>query len=475
MNTNQKYAPGSPEECLGSVLRGHPLEKLVCFVGGCVRDRILQATAALPDLDLVVESSGGAKALAEDLHRLRSDLFGNPHELGVGYPIWQVAFIGEPFAGVVLQIADTQREMFPDPLTRQRISSFGSLAEDCARRDFSVNMLYQRVCDQQILDPSGIGLVDLKAGILRGYPGLSLDKAFSDDPLRMLRLIRFQCCFGWQIGTGVLDSVRRCAGRIQILSAERIRDEFIKIIHTGHLRRALELFAEGEILGPLFPELTPMIGCEQDHHYHSEGDVWVHTLAVIDAAPKNLELQLAALLHDIGKPATRSVVGDRVKFLGHEKISVQLGQEFLTRFKFERSLVQSVLKLVKLHLRGGDAMAWKSTKPARKLMRDVGAHLSQLLELIHADSRASLGPDGKPRLEHLAAIEKWLQLARLIPVAARPLLDGNTIMKALGVGPGPVVKKAQAWLTQIEDEYADLGKVLTVEDALRELKDFQDS
>jgi poly(A) polymerase len=297
----------------------------------------------------------------------------------------------------------------------------------------------------------------------------------------MLRLFRFQCRFGWTIPESVLATVRAQAHRVKILSAERIRDELLKMIATGRLGEGLERMRACGLMDVLFPELVPMVGCSQDPLYHSEGDVWVHTLEVMSRAPATVLLQLAALLHDIGKPGTRSVsqssTASRVKFLGHEKLSAEMSRAFLKRLKFDSATIEKVTHLVALHLRGGDVEAWTSLKPARKFLRDVGPELLEpLLELIAADSASSHGPDGQARVAHVGLLRRKLNEAQVIPLEAqviplltRPILSGHEIMELLNINPGPDVGRALAYLEQLEDEYASRGEALSRDQAHREL------
>ncbi|MBS1985644.1 MAG: HD domain-containing protein [Bdellovibrionales bacterium] len=464
------------ERLLLRLVPDSPFRGRVYAVGGYVRDA--QLGIASKDLDLVVEQPGGARALTTWLHAKLGAAVTRPHELGAGYPIWQIVFQSEVNHGgetyltkdATIEVADTQFEMFPDPESRQRVTRYGDLAEDCRRRDFTVNMLYRDLTTGNIVDPCGRGLGDLHAGVLRGHPEVDLHKIFSDDPLRMIRLVRFHVRFGWTIPTDVLRVVSDCAERVKILSAERVRDEFTKIMLMGRLGPALELLRATGLLPELFPELLPMIGCGQDRHYHSEGDVWVHTLRVIQNTPPTLVLQLAALLHDVGKPATRSEHGDRVKFLGHEKISTEIARHFMQRWKFESGLIARVEHLVALHLRGGDATAWTSLKPARKLIRDAGDALPDLLKLIEADSRSSLGPDGNPRLEHLPVLHDRLARAGEIPVQRRPVLNGHEVMQLLQLPAGPEIRSILDELREWEDDEAIAGRVLTREAAEARLR-----
>jgi poly(A) polymerase len=419
----------------------------VFAVGGAVRDSLLGVES--PDLDLCVEMPGGARAFTAWVHERWREETHSPHELGAGYPIWQLAFRD----GGEVQVADTQAECFPDPTTRQRVTVYGDLDADCRRRDFTTNMLYRELGSGRVLDPSGRGLEDLKSGILRGHPAVDLAKTFSDDPLRILRLFRFRARFGWKIPEEVLAKARAGAPRLPILSGERVRDELVKMcVHDG-FPEALEGMRQVGALDVLLPELLAMRGCGQDATYHSEGDVWTHTLLVVRNSPPRPLLRLAALFHDLGKPSTRSEQGGRVKFLEHEKASEKMTREILSRLRFPKDLSEGILRLVALHLRGGDVQGWASLKPARKLLRDADGLLDDLLDLIEADSKSSLGPDGEPRVEHLPVLRAKLAEAALVPVNRKPVLDGRDLMRLTGLPPGRELGRLRDALMEFEDDF----------------------
>jgi poly(A) polymerase len=450
-------------------------EARVCLVGGSVRDYLLKGHTG-PDLDLVIESEGGAERLARHLAGFWGERSSEPHALGRGYPIWQLVVelsheLGQNlgFSRVEIQIADTQKEMFPDPRTRQRVTHFGDLVEDCARRDFTVNMLYWDLRLREVLDPSGRGLSDLREHRLASHPKVDPAKIFADDPLRMLRLLRFQTKLGFAVDADLWRAFDSEFSRVSILSVERVRDEILKTAVSGGLAPFVESLRVRGVLGKLFPEFLPMIGCGQDSLYHSEGDVWVHTLAVMTHAPLTPELQLAALLHDTGKPATRETRGERVSFILHEKVSTEIASQWLEKWKFPKQLRERVLALVALHLRGGDAVAWKSARPARKLRRDAGPALDELLQLIEADSRASRGPDGQARLEHLPKLRAWLDEAALVPEPLQSAVSGSKIMEHFGISSGPEVKRLKQLADEIREEMLVAGEEPNEESILQKV------
>jgi poly(A) polymerase len=428
-----------------------------------------------PDLDLVVERSGGAETLARELARVFGDASSRPHALGQGYPIWQIVVtlpaelaLRAGFPSVEVQIADTQKEMFPDASTRQRVTRFGDIDEDCARRDFTVNMLYWDLRAAELVDPSGRGLADLELGRLAPHPRVDPAKIFSDDPLRMLRLLRFRTKLGFEVDEALWRAFDREFARVSILSPERVRDEILKCAPYG-LAAFFETLAARGVLDKIFPEFVPMLGCGQDKTYHSEGDVWVHTLLVMRNAPATPALQLAALLHDVGKPATREEAGERVKFLLHERVSTEIAREWLAKWRFARPLRERVLELVALHLRGGDVVNWKSLKPARKLLRDAGESLEELLQLIEADSRSSLGPDGVARVEHLPLLRQALQAALAVPEPKVPALSGKILMQHFGVAAGPEVKRLKALSEEAREDLIAAGEEVTEEKLLQKV------
>lgn len=448
-----------------------PFKNKSYIVGGYVRDQLLGFEGK--DLDLVVEEKGGAEAFCKWLHNQSPESISQAHPLGAGYPIWQIVF-KENIAsnekifytkGCQVEVADTQAESFPDPKSRQRISVFGSIEEDCKRRDFTSNMLYRDLSTGALVDPSGCGESDIRSGILRGHPEVKLAKIFSDDPLRMIRLFRFHCRFGWSIPQEVLDTVVQCHERIQILSPERIRDEVWKMAETGKLYLALELMQKTKTLDQIFPELVPMIGCTQDKFFHSEGDVWQHTLLVLQNTPADSILQLAALFHDSGKPATRSVHGERIKFLGHEVISEKIAEAVLKRLHFDSQTITKVKNLVRHHMRGGDVEQWTSLKPARKLLRDVGDDLDDLIRLIEADSKSSFDPHGNVRTAHIELLKKTILKSQEIPIRKKSILSGDEIMNILQIPSGKKVAEVKEFLENLEDEFADKGEVLDKEAA----------
>lgn len=439
-------------------------------VGGHVRDAYLGRESL--DVDLVVEQDGGAEFWARELSA-RLEGASQAHPLGAGYPIWQVMI---PFEGKTyeVQIADSQKEMFPDSSSRQRIAMFGSLEEDCLRRDFTINMLYWDLQEEKLLDLSGQGLSDLEGKQLRCHQAVYPRKIFRDDPLRMIRLFRFHAQLGFSIDPKLFSIMTEIRDELKSLSAERVRDELLKLKTGRQWKSFFESLKGVEILPTLFPELEPMLGCEQDSRFHAEGDVWVHTIKVLEnSAPSALQL-LTALLHDTGKPATQSFEGDKIRFIGHEKVSEKIANDFLKRWCFPKKLRQQVCMLIRFHLRGHDVEQWKSLKPARKLLREVGDLDQELLKFLEADARASLREDGSVAVEHLPLLKVKLEEAKRVEEDSEKfLLSGQEIMAELGLKAGPEVGDLKERARQIADDWSELGRDFTKADLLEELEKFR--
>jgi poly(A) polymerase len=460
------------ERLLKIVLRGTPFSNKVHGVGGYVRDEMLGLDAK--DLDAVVEMKGGAEKLTAWLHRMFPNETTNPHQLGAGYPIWQITFKedieydGDQFttSGAVIEFADTQKEMFPDPDSRQRTVEYGTLKEDVERRDFTVNMLLKDLTTGEILDLTGTSVKDLKNGVLRGHPGVDFDKILRDDPLRMIRLIRFQAKYGWSIPMEVLKAVRRNASRINIVSAERIRGELVKIMEIGKLAQAIKLMKAVGLLQYVFPEIQAMQGVEHEYSRgkHQEGSVLRHTLLVLQNAKPGVDNQLAALLHDVGKPESQEVIDGLIRFIGHEKVGGEIAEGIMRRLKFDSATVMRVRKIVENHMRPHMLTRNEKVGPSalRRFIREVGGELvDAVLDLAEADELGNypvqnLVPDLKKDIE---ALKVHVEKAEELPV------DGLDIQRILGIKPGKQVGDAMKFLRDKKFDIEQVGGEMTEKDA----------
>ena len=432
------------ERFLLDVIKTSPFAGKVYAVGGYVRDQFM---GKLPkDLDIMVELPGGAEKLSAWLHNHFPEAITNPHQIGAGYPIWQVAFKADvsfrsnmySTKGAELEFADSQKEMFPDPNSRQRITEFGTKEEDTARRDFTVNMLLKDLTSGEVLDLTGVSKSDIKDGVLRGHPAVDFNMIISQDPLRMLRLVRFHVKYGWRIVPEVIEAVRDNAQRLEIISAERIQGELIKMMELGKTSQAVKIMQQCGLLKYVLPEIEALRGVEHDtvRGIHQEGDVYNHTMLVLENSKPTVEAQLAALLHDVGKPATQKFVGEKIMFLGHEKVGGEIAEAIMRRLKFDNRTIARVRKVVEGHMRMHSLPDTKESK-LRAFIRDIGDEmLEALLDIAEADTKGNLGspPEFTERIQRLRDRIKQIKESP-VPVSRKPVLNGNQIVEILGIKP----------------------------------------
>ena len=353
----------------------------------------------------------------------------------------------------------TYRSEAYDPTSRKPDVDFGdSLTGDLGRRDFTVNAMAVRLPGRELEDPYA-GVVDLAHRVLR-TPGRPED-SFSDDPLRMLRAARFAAQLGFEVDPAVVAAMTAMAGRIEIISAERVRDELVKLICAPYPRLGLTLLVETGLAAIVLPEL-PALALERDEH-HRHKDVYEHTLTVLEQA-MDLESRLpgdgpdfvsrfAALMHDIGKPRTRRFVEDgTVTFHHHDVVGAKLTRKRMKALRFSNDETDAVCQLVEQHLRfhGYGSGEWTDSA-VRRYVRDAGDQLERL----HVLTRADCTTRNKRKADRLSRTYDELEerIARLSEQeeldSLRPALDGNQIMKILGLAPGREVGEAYKYLLEL--------------------------
>jgi poly(A) polymerase len=353
----------------------------------------------------------------------------------------------------------TYRSEAYDPASRKPAVDFGdSLAGDLGRRDFTVNAMAVLLPGRQVEDPYG-GVVDLAHRVLR-TPGRPED-SFSDDPLRMMRAARFAAQLGFSVDPAVVEAMTAMAGRIEIISAERVRDELVKLVCAPYPRLGLTLLVETGLAELVLPEL-PALALERDEH-HRHKDVYQHTLTVleqaIDLEPRlpgdgpDFVARFAALMHDVGKPRTRRFVDDgTVTFHHHDVVGAKMTRKRMKALRFSNDDIDAVGKLVELHLRfhGYGTGEWTDSA-VRRYVRDAGDQLERL----HVLTRADCTTRNQRKADRLrrAYDELEARIAQLSEQeeldAIRPDLDGNQIMEILGIGPGREVGAAYKHLLEL--------------------------
>ena len=428
-------------ERLRAATRNSPYEGRLYLVGGLLRDRHL----GLPlsnDLDLVLE--GDAVALAKFLY---------DRGLSTHYPVLYPRFgtamihVGDDEDGSAVELVSARAESY-QPDSRKPEVRQGSLRDDVFRRDFTINTLLENLHTGETLDLTGLAFTDLRAGILR--TPLEPRVTFFDDPLRMLRAVRFAARFGFTVESGAWEAVCGEAERLRppAIAYERIREEFIKIVRLPgpKIRMGMELLLESSLLARFLPEMLPMVGCTQGswHLY----DVWKHTLVAMENLPDNasLELRLGLLWHDVGKPPTRSEDERGIHFYGHQAAGAEMAREMMTRLKFSNDEIRDVTALVNLHMRLGEYKAAWADAPVKRLIRSCGSYLDALFALARCDIAASNISDGEVAdLPGLRARIDALNAVSDIAKIESPL-DGNEIMVVLGTGPGAHLRTAKEFL-----------------------------
>ena len=338
--------------------------------------------------------------------------------------------------GSTIEVTTFRSEVYRDDSRKPHVVFADEITEDLSRRDFTVNSIALSLPDLQAIDPHG-GLADLAREKLR--TPLDPHISFGDDPLRMLRLFRFQATLEFTPAREALAAVREMAPRLGIISAERIRDELAKLLVAPAPGEALRSMVESGLADWFLPEL-PRLAMEQDPHHHHK-DVLAHTFAVVDKASPDLTLRLAALLHDIGKPDTREFGPGGVTFHHHEVVGARMARKRLRELRFARETVDDVAQLVYLHLRPHTLKLGWTDSAVRRYVRDAGDLLEPLNELVRCDvTTASTRRERaiQNRIdeleERIAALSAEEELARL-----RPPIDGNEVMSYLDIGPGPKV------------------------------------
>jgi poly(A) polymerase len=435
------------------------------LVGGPVRDALL----GLPAHDLDFATSARPDAIEAILARL-------------GGPIWDM---GRDFGTIGTRVGHgpeawtvevtTFRADAYDAASRKPAVAFGDTVEgDLRRRDFTVNAMAVNLADRTLIDPYG-GRADLERRQLR--TPAPAQESFSDDPLRMLRAARFAARFALRPTPDVVKAMMALGRRLDIVSAERIRDELAKLLLTDRPRVGLDLIVRAGLADHFLPEL-PALRLEIDEH-HRHKDVYEHSLIVVEQAialekqrrhEPDLVIRLAALLHDIGKPKTRRYeAGGKVSFHHHDVVGAKLARARLTALRFPGEVVDSVARLTELHLRFhgyGDGQ-WTDSA-VRRYVRDAGPELERLHILTRSDctTRNQAKADRlrrayeelEWRVDELAAKEEL--------DAIRPELDGHQIMDLLGIGPGRDVGAAYQFLLELRLDEGMLGEAKAAE-ALR--------
>ncbi len=415
------------------------------LVGGSVLDAlILDGTGVRSDIDLTTD------ARPDESERLVRGWADDVWTQGARF-----GTIGARKDGVVYEITTHRAEVYVPESRKPEVTFGDDIVVDLSRRDFTINALALRLPDMELIDPFD-GLGDLAAGRLR----TPLDPAvsFGDDPLRMLRAARFAARFSLEPDPALTAAVERMHGRLAIVSSERIRDELDKILMVDVPSQALWFVVRTGLADDFLPEL-PAMALEQDP-IHRHKDVLAHTLAVVDKTSKNRLLRLAALFHDVGKPRTRAITNGGVSFHHHEVVGARMTRARLEALRYPAAEVDTVVRLVELHLRFHTYRLGWTDKAVRRYVRDAGPNLELLNELTRCDCTTRNASKARALARRMDELEDRIEELRQREEldALRPDLDGNQVMEVLGLGPGRAVGQALAFLMELRLDEGPLGE-----------------
>jgi putative nucleotidyltransferase with HDIG domain len=425
------------------------------LAGGCVRDLLLGREPS--DYDVATSATP----------QIVLDLFPRTFAVGAHFGVVLVSaeFEGQP---TLTEVATFRSDgAYSDGRHPDAVRYTASAEEDVQRRDFTINGLLldpegpavQADLRSSVLDYVG-GLADLDAGVLRaiGQPALR----FEEDHLRMLRAVRFAARFNFEVAPTTADAIRALASKIHAVSRERVRDELTRMLTEGHARRAFELLDTTGLLVQVLPEVARLKGVEQPPQYHPEGDVWTHTLMLLDQLESGCPMTLAwgALLHDIGKPATfQAPTGpdDRIRFNGHVDVGVSIAREICNRLRFSNDETAQILALVENHMRFADTPHMKTSRLKRFFRLD---RFPEHLALHRMDCLAST-LDGRGNLDHYNFARERYESMPEEEVRPTPFLTGRELIAA-GYHPGAEFK---AMLHAAEEAQLE-GSIHSAEEAM---------
>jgi putative nucleotidyltransferase with HDIG domain len=405
------------------------------LVGGCVRDRLMGNRPK--DYDIATDARP-ERVL---------EYFPGSDRVGAHFGVVLV----HDELGAQVEVATFRSDFsYSDGRRPDRVAFESDPKEDALRRDFTINALFEDPITGEVLDFAG-GREDLRSGTIRAIG--DAENRFREDHLRMLRAIRFAARLQFSIEPVTLAAIRKLAELASDVSAERVRGELIRILTEGHAKRGMELLEESGLLRVILPEVKALQGVEQPPQYHPEGDVWTHTLMMLDMADKpSPVLAMGILLHDIGKPGTFRMA-ERIRFDGHVEAGVEIARGILERLRFSRAYTDEILALIANHMRFKDVMQMKASTLKRFLRL---AKFDEHLELHRVDCLASNGnlSGWEYAKEHLSSLPaEELRPARL--------LTGEDLI-ADGYRPGPAFGKA---LEAVETAQLD-GQIRTKDEAL---------
>ncbi len=407
---------------IAKAIRGTEFEGNAFIVGGYVRDKIMGK--ASNDLDIVVARDNGGVRLAAYLH-----------EKGIGSNPVIFKNFGTAFVLIEeykVEFVMTRQESYRGTSRKPDVKA-GSIEDDVYRRDFTINSLLMDIGSGKIIDITGSGLDDIDRKIIRATS--EPNKLFSDDPLRMLRAVRFSVQLGFDINSNTYDVIKQNAGTLKNISWERRRDELQKIVTSGAPSEGIRRLFDLKLIENLIPELIKLKGFQQNKYHYL--DVLDHTLVVLDNCENNLILRLAAIFHDIAKPVVATQDQFGVHFYGHNKKSALMADVILRRLRFPLGLINRVKQLVINHMRlknSGEDGELISDKGIRRLMLEMGSDLELLFLLIDADNKAHA--EGYRLENQIEGIRQRVTEIKIYLTKPESPVKGRDVIEKFSLNPG---------------------------------------
>ena len=409
------------------------------LVGGCVRDRLMGKEPK--DYDMVTN------AMPEDI----KDMF--PGKVKEAGRIFGVSIIN--IGSENIELATMRKDgSYTDGRRPDHVIFTDNLKQDAARRDFTMNCIYHNIATGTDIDPFH-GIEDIKRKMIYTV-GRPYDR-FSEDKLRILRAVRFAAQLDFSLHAEVFSTISKMKHNIKVLPMERVRDEFMKSITVRGINL---LFCTG-LLEEIIPELLTLIGCTQPVMHHPEGDVFEHSLIVLkvlDKLTKNPLVKLAGLLHDIGKPVTRTEIGRKIQFIGHDRVGADIAKSICQRLKLSSQETDLIYNLVKDHMMAHDGRKFAKSTLARFLRKD---YINELILLQHADALGCCNEEKSLRTFYLQKMESFATI-----VKSAPIIKGSDLID-LGLKPGPLFKEILTKCRETQDE----GKIACRASGLKYLKE----
>ena len=395
------------------------------MVGGAVRDFLLKEDTE--DFDFATN------ATPEEILEVLS---------GSGYRTTEV---GRDFGTIAVHVEDQtlhittyRRDEYDKGSRKPEVVKISELHEDLSRRDFTINAIAYNPITNSLEDPFG-GIKDLALGNLKTPRDPSI--SFSDDPLRMLRACRFISKYEFSINSEMFKAIEKESERLAIVSSERVRDELSKMLLGKKPSLGLRVFVESGLSNYVIPEINELKMEKDPDHHHK--DIYEHTLVVTDTVSSDLALRLAALFHDIAKPRTKGIDGDKVHFRHHEIVGGKMTKKIMEKLRYDKTLIKKVVRLVELHLRPHTfKMGWTDSA-VRRYIVDAADEIQELNELVRADVTTKNIRKKEEIHEYLDNLqERIVEVSEKEEISKmRPPISGDEVMRELGIDPGPLVGK----------------------------------